>query len=537
LQNNKSKPYDRLDILLVSAVVVFFLLLYGKTLAVGLLDGDSAEFQVLSRELGLTHPMGYPIYILLGKLFSFLPWNELPWRINLLSAVAGALALGALYLLARLFTRNHWLALVAPFACGLTGIFWKTAITAEVYTTSMLTSNLVLLLVLNWERARKPHLLLIAGILGGLGLGIHSMVLLLAPAVLLYLIVCKAARKDWVLAACGGFIGLMLLAGAYYGLAAHNPAADNFHSVILPNLSRYGLVAADLDTPFERALFIATAQQFNGTLFSLPIEQVLIFIRTYFVSLFQSVGGAWTVLALTGLVAGFIPKKGTETRWKKGLLLGTALVILILIPANYSIRTGIIVFFLASYSLVALLALNGLELLWTAIESLLIRMKIVKETSRRKVVDGVLGLLLFGLVTTGFVIRLDPFHLQPVKPISDTSAIKLADIQWIHYYTTRELAESMVAQIPDGSLVFSDWGMLYPMQYVAVIQGIKPNLTIIERTPYPGKEELTQTELDLIASSYSTRPIYFTRVVKQLEKDYIFIRSDQEPYIYRLEKK
>jgi hypothetical protein len=338
-------------------------------------------------------------------------------------------------------------------------------------------------------------------------------------------------------AASGAFTGLVLLAGVYYGLAAHNPAADNFHSVILPNLRRYGLTASDLDTPLERALFSATAQQFKGTLFTLPIAQVLIFIRTYFVSLLQSVGGAWTVLALTGLVGFFISKKGTESHWKGGLLLGTALVILVLIPANYSIRTGIIVFFLASYSLVALLAMKGLELLWTAVESLLIRTKIFIEPPQRKALDGVIGLLLFGLVTAGFLIRLDPFHLQPAKPISDTSAIKLADIQWAHYYTTRELAESMVAQIPDGSLVFSDWRMLYPMQYVAVIQGIKPNVTVIEFNPYPGNPELTQTELDLIASSYPERAIYFTRVVKQLEMDYRFIRSNQEPYVYHLEKK
>jgi len=537
LHNDKSRTYDRLDILFVSVVIVLFLILYGKTLAVGLLGGDSAEFQVLSRELGLTHPMGYPIYILLGKLFSCLPINELPWRINLLSAVTGALALGALYLLARVITRNHWLALAAPFACGLTGVFWQNAIIAEVYTVSMLTSNLVLLLVLNWQKTRKSGLLLAAGLLGGLGLGIHSMVLLLAPAVLLYLLVCKAARKDWILAALGVLAGFVVLGVSYYGLAAHHPAVDNLHTVIQPNLSRFGLTATDLDTPLERALFIATAQQFKGTLFTLPFAQVLIFIRTYFVSLLQSVGGAWSILALIGLIVFFVKWKGIEPRWKEGLLLGTALLILIVVPANYSIRTGIIVFFLASYSLVALLAINGLEVLWAAIESLLIRMKIVRMPTRRLILDGVIRLLLFGLVTAAFAIRLDPFHLQPAKPISDTSAIKLADIQWTHYYTTKELAESMVTQIPDGSLVFSDWRMLYPMQYVAILQGIKPNLTVIERSPHPGNPELTQTELDLIVSSYPERAIFFTRVVEQLEKDYIFIRSDQEPYVYRLEKK
>jgi hypothetical protein len=136
-----------------------------------------------------------------------------------------------------------------------------------------------------------------------------------------------------------------------------------------------------------------------------------------------------------------------------------------------------------------------------------------------------------------FILRLDPFNLQPAKPLSDTSKVKLAYIQWTHTYTSKDLAEEMVAQIEDGSLVFSDWNMVYPIQYVAAIQGTKPNLTVIETNPYPGIPGLSQTELDLIESSYPMRAIYFTRVVEQLEKEYRFDRSNMEPYIYRLGKK
>jgi hypothetical protein len=107
VKNTKSIIFDHKDVYIFLAVVLLFLLLYGKTLAVDLLISDSAEFQVLSRELGLTHAMGYPIYILLGKLFSYLPVKELPWRINLLSTVSASLALGLLYLLARLGVRSR----------------------------------------------------------------------------------------------------------------------------------------------------------------------------------------------------------------------------------------------------------------------------------------------------------------------------------------------------------------------------------------------------------------------------------------------
>jgi hypothetical protein len=537
VQNRKDQKYDRLDYYLVSALVLFFLFLYGKTLAVGLLTGDSAEFQVLSRELGLTHPMGYPIYILLGKLFSLLPVNELPWRINLLSAISAALALGTLYLLARLFTRNRWIALTAPIACGLTGIFWMNAIIAEVYTTSVLASNLVLLLVINWERTRKRWLLILAGFLGGLGMGIHSMVLLLTPAILLYLAVCAASKRYWLYASVGAITGLLVLVGCYYGLATRDPIAGNIQTVILPNLSHFGLTATDIDTPLDRTLFIATAQQFKGTLFSLPFDQVLIYIRTYFVNIKQAVGIPWSFLALVGLIAFFIRKQSDEQRWKDGLLLGFALLILILVPANYEIRAGIMVFFIASYSLLGLLAVSGLDLIRAAFISLLTHFGWSFIQKKPNPIDNGLGLLLLALVAINFTLRLDPFNLQPAKPLSDTSEVKLAYIQWTHYYTSNDLAEAMIAQIEDGSLVFSDWNMVYALQYVAAIQGTKPNLTVIETNPYPGVPGLSQTELDLIESSYPLRAIYFTRVVEQLEKEYRFDRSNVEPYIYRLEKK
>ena len=356
-----------------------------------------------------------------------------------------------------------------------------------------------------------------------------------APAVLLYLVICKASRRDWLYALTGSIAGLLTLLGCYYWLAARDPIAGNIQSVILPNLSRYGLSTADLDTPFERVVFIATAQQFKGTLFSVPIDQVISNIRIYFISLIQSVGILWAVLALAGLLAVFFLKKGEMLCWKDGFLLGCALCILILLPANYAIRTGIVVFFLASYSLIALLAVFGLDLIKTATNTLITRLGLtIKQT---EIIHRVLGLLLCGLVMFNFTFRLAPFNTIPAKPISDTSEIKLADIQWVHYYTSQQLAEGMLSQVEDGSLIFSDWRMLYAMQYVAIIQGTKPDVIIIETNPYPGSPVLTQTEMDLIESNYSTRAIYFTRIVEQLEKDYRFIRSDQEPYVYKLEKK
>src|SRR4051812_48410305 len=73
--------------------------LYLRTLAptvVELFD-DSLEFQLAGFRLAIAHPTGYPLYMLLLKGFSLLPFGEVAGRANLASAVCAALAVGLVY--------------------------------------------------------------------------------------------------------------------------------------------------------------------------------------------------------------------------------------------------------------------------------------------------------------------------------------------------------------------------------------------------------------------------------------------------------
>src|SRR3954469_16881438 len=62
-------------------------LLYGRTLAPGLGGTiDSAEFQHAAYRLGIVHPTGYPLYLLLARAWiALVPGGEVAWRVNLLS--------------------------------------------------------------------------------------------------------------------------------------------------------------------------------------------------------------------------------------------------------------------------------------------------------------------------------------------------------------------------------------------------------------------------------------------------------------------
>ncbi|MBI2856242.1 MAG: DUF2723 domain-containing protein, partial [Chloroflexi bacterium] len=53
---------------------------------------DMGEFALSSHALGIGHNTGYPLYMMLGKLFTFLPLGDIAFRVNLMSAVFAALA-------------------------------------------------------------------------------------------------------------------------------------------------------------------------------------------------------------------------------------------------------------------------------------------------------------------------------------------------------------------------------------------------------------------------------------------------------------
>lgn len=125
------------------------LFLYIRTVAPGVLGGDAGELQAMVPLLGLTHPTGYPLFILLGKVWvTLVPQGEMAWRLNLFSAVWAALAVGGLYRAVREVTGN-WAALVGAGLLGVSSSFWFQAVSAEKYAFN---AFLVVLLI---EKVRR----------------------------------------------------------------------------------------------------------------------------------------------------------------------------------------------------------------------------------------------------------------------------------------------------------------------------------------------------------------------------------------------
>ena len=62
---------------------------------------DDGLFILSSYFLGIEHPPGYPLFTLIGHLFTYLPFGSVAYRVHLASALFGALSGAAAWLCAR----------------------------------------------------------------------------------------------------------------------------------------------------------------------------------------------------------------------------------------------------------------------------------------------------------------------------------------------------------------------------------------------------------------------------------------------------
>ena len=113
-----------------SAAGLFVFVLYLRTLAPTVLYYadpnmlDAVMLQMQVAVLGITHPTGYPTYLALTHLFTYLPVGDVAYRVNLASAAYGALAVGVVFGAGYLLSRRVVAAAVAAVAFGLGGAIW-----------------------------------------------------------------------------------------------------------------------------------------------------------------------------------------------------------------------------------------------------------------------------------------------------------------------------------------------------------------------------------------------------------------------------
>lgn len=176
-----------------------FAVIYGISCAPGLLWQDSGLIQcrVLHHDirgffgLALAHPMYYWVAFAVKAL----PVGDPLYRINLISALAGAITVANVFLVVRLWLGQYAPAILAAVSLGVSHTFWRHACIAETYTlwTMCFTLELVLL-CLHIKTRRSRFLYGLAGI-NGLAISVHMLGCLSGICYLVYALVSVGKRR------------------------------------------------------------------------------------------------------------------------------------------------------------------------------------------------------------------------------------------------------------------------------------------------------------------------------------------------------
>jgi hypothetical protein len=421
------------------------LAVYILTLAPGVLGGDSGELQYIPYILGVAHPTGYPLYTLLGWLWTHgVVVGDVAYRMNLLSALLGASTAAVLYLIVHHLTSRHVPALLAAVLFAFSPTFWMQTIVAEVYTLNTVFVVLVIYLLLRWEAARpSARDLLLAAFVYGLSLTNHRGIIVFLPALALFVWltdreVFTNARLLLKIAALG-FSPLLLYLYAPIRIWQLYPPV--FHDQILDNL---------LGTSF-------------GVEFEWPTVAV---VGKFFVLLARQYGWA-IILGVWGLVVSFVTLPRSERDELPHRHRPCAIMLLVagLCNALFGLfyqAFDVEVFLLPFYLLFALWVGLGWQALDKAIRS--------RQDFRSLADFGSLLLLpaLAWSLWNGYnqlaVDRID-IRVRDIPPLSRSIA-QTADEMFSYPYEK-------------DSTILVDWGMAYALQYRQAAEGVRPDLEIM----------------------------------------------------------
>jgi hypothetical protein len=178
----------------VSALV---LVLYLITLAPSTAMWDTSEYIAAAYTLGLPHPPGNPMFVLLGRFFAILPIaTNVAMRINILAALCSAGAAGMWFLITERvlvgWLPERWQRIAGGSLAALIGataftVWAQSVVNEKVYTVSLLGLAVVSWLIVRWcddpDGPKADRLLVLIAYLSGLGFANHMAGFLALPAI------------------------------------------------------------------------------------------------------------------------------------------------------------------------------------------------------------------------------------------------------------------------------------------------------------------------------------------------------------------
>ncbi len=270
------RPSYRAAAITTAAVFVLYLLTLSPSTAMW----DTSEYITAAQTLGLPHPPGNPLFVLIGRVFAILPIaKSIAVRINVLAAVCSAVSAGMWFLITERvlvsWFAERWQRILGGVLAALIGatsftVWNQSVVNEKVYTVSLLGIAVISWLMVRWcdtpDGRRADRTLVLVAYLLGLGYANHMAGMLAAPAVgLAVLIVRWRTVLRWrLLLACGAALLFGITPFAMQPIrAAHYPALNEGE----PTACREGL---KFDCTFSAGTYDAFMYNFNRGQYGKP---------------------------------------------------------------------------------------------------------------------------------------------------------------------------------------------------------------------------------------------------------------------------
>ncbi len=438
----RSVPSDRRDARLAVALGVGSAVVYALGACRTIYVGDSGELVAAVYTLGIPHPSGYPLYVLLGKLWTVLvPVGSIAFRMSLFSALCAGIAVGLLWLLCRTLAVGRPAALAATVAFAASPSFWGEANVQRVYALNAAFVALATLLAVRWfgeptttERSlhRRRSFFVGAALVCGVGAANHTFLAVWGLAFLVTAVLFEPGLlRQWRTLLAAG-------AAALAGLSLYG---------FLPLRSRQE-PRLDWSNPetLDAVWGVITRRDFWPRRWWSGWGDLVPIVRDFFTSFATELTLAGTLLAVVGLAVGI--------RRRSGPVALCALVALanLAVMAAHGSRSDLFLwhrYYIPAWLSAAILAALGLDFVLDRVRT---RSYSVARFTAAIAVTAAMALV----------------------------PLRFRDFDRSRYRIAEDYSRTLLTSLPPGAhLAASDDNILFVLIYLQLVEGVRPDVDLI----------------------------------------------------------
>lgn len=456
---------------------------YLRTLLPGMAFGDWGEMQTVPHVLGIAHPTGYPTYVLAAWLGQLIPVGSVAFRANALSAVAVSLTVALIVAIGLRLGVRPVIAVVSALCVGAVTTVWAAATAAEVNGLHLLFVALLIHRALVWEQRRQPRDLVIGGLLTGLAVGNHLLILFVVPFVTLFVLWTgrhDLIRRPQVLIGGVGALLVGLSVYLYIPIAASRDPVLSYNDPITLEAVWWLVSGAQFRGQFD---FLSSAGP-PDLVRSLPALWTLLVARATFVI---------PALGLVGLAV-LIRRRPAH-----GLTLGSILIGSAYLWASYLRLEH---YLLAVWLVLAIGFMTALDGTANHLDGIT---RALRAGRRGRLLPS--GGLIVGLAAAAFGAGLAASHWGASDRSDDVGAETFVATAW--------------SVLPPNAAILTVWDVSTPMWHSQIVLGARPDVLIVDDTNivYEG----WGSRENRIASLICHRPVF---IIQLKESELARIRAD-----------